>query len=52
MQKYLERLRNLEELDDPEKIHGEADDILCELLRELGYAEVVECYNSLPRWYA
>lgn len=35
-----------------EEEHQEADDILCRLLRELGYVEVVDLYHQVPKWYA
>ena len=36
---------------DPEVAHGMADDLLCELLDELGYGEGVEIYTNLKKWY-
>lgn len=37
---------------DPEQAHSRGDDILCELLMELGYGEVVAAWEGLPKWYA
>jgi hypothetical protein len=37
---------------DIEDGHGNADDILCELLEKIGYKEVVEIYHKVPKWYA
>jgi hypothetical protein len=37
---------------DKEVAHICADDILCELLRELGYTEVVEKYHEVSKWYS
>lgn len=31
--------------------HTKADDLLCELLRRLGYDEVVKEFESIPKWY-
>ena len=31
--------------------HKEADDLLCRLLQELGYSEVVEVYKKVGKWY-
>jgi hypothetical protein len=52
-----EAIRELNELaatgeGDIEAAHGNADGILCELLTELGYADVVEAWNKVPKWYA
>ena len=37
---------------DPEVAHGEADNLLCALLRELGFDEVVDLYEKVDKWYA
>lgn len=60
----LKRLKELVELDaqdnhypslekgDPEDWHQEADAILCTLLEELGYNDIVQLYKTLTKWYA
>ena len=35
-----------------ESDHDEADYLLCNLLEELGYTELVEVYRKLPKWYS
>jgi hypothetical protein len=37
---------------DTEIAHSIADDVLCTLLIELGYKEVVDAYNEIDKWYA
>jgi len=37
---------------DTEDYHIAADKLLCELLIELGYKEVVDEFNKLGKWYA
>ena len=37
---------------DRESAHIYADDILCKLLKELGYKELVEEYDKIHKWYA
>lgn len=37
---------------DIEITHAEADDLMCELLRELGYGEGVDVFEDMPKWYA
>lgn len=37
---------------DEEIAHREADTLLCEVLRKLGYNELVELYESIDKWYA
>ena len=36
---------------DTEMAHCNADSVLCNLLEELGYGEVVEVYNEIDKWY-
>ena len=40
------------EIDDNEEGHGEADDLLCSLLEDLGFKEVVDIYEQVTKWYA
>ena len=37
---------------DHEGTHSQADDLMCKLLRDLGYAEGVKVYNRMERWHA
>ena len=37
---------------DPEEGHMNADAVLCVLLTELGFADVVEAWNTVDKWYA
>lgn len=31
--------------------HVDADELLCEVLRSLGYNELVDLYESFEKWY-
>ena len=37
---------------DLESAHGTADQVLCDLLTELGYGDVVAEYDKIEKWYA
>lgn len=37
---------------DPEWQHGEADDLMCKVLRELGYTAGVEIFERMRKWYS
>ena len=50
--KYLTQMKELEQEDDTERVHVVADGILCELLEELGYIELVATFRALHKWYA
>jgi len=49
---YVEKMKACVENDDTEVAHGDADDLLCEFLRKLGYNELVEKYLEVNKWYA
>lgn len=37
---------------DPESAHVNADKVLCDLLRALGYGDVVDEWEKVEKWYA
>lgn len=37
---------------DPEAAHSEADRVLCLLLSEIGYDDVVAEWDKITKWYA
>jgi len=47
-------LRKLEEASDadPEIGHQDADEALCDLLTALGFEDVVDKFNKVPKYYA
>lgn len=51
--KYIKQLDKAGAYDN-ESMHCFADDVLCDLLEELGYEDVVEVYKKLSTnfWYA
>lgn len=48
----IEKLKYLATRVDIEAAHMEADDVICELLNELGYREVTLAYAQVEKWYA
>lgn len=40
------------ECEDSEYAHSRADELLCELLEDLGYGKIVELYSDVEKWYA
>lgn len=48
----LTDLGQLQEYTDIELAHSEADKVLCNLLVSLGYADVVEEWRKVRKWYA
>jgi hypothetical protein len=49
---YLALFKNNCTSGDIEANHCEADDILCDLLNDLGYTELVNEFKKLEKWYA
>lgn len=49
---FTERMKNINELTDVEARHREADELLCQALRDLGYKEGLEIYDNMKMWYA
>ena len=39
-------------LSDPEVAHGEADEILCRVMRYLGFGDLVDLWDEVAKWYA
>lgn len=48
----IQKLKLQQLSDDPEVAHSIADDILCELLKSLGYEDVVIEWEQIDKWYA
>ena len=57
-QKLMEAVKHLDEMEykDPEIQHGEAEEILCKLLRDLGYGDASDAFDRAQErigfWYA
>jgi hypothetical protein len=45
-------LRMEQKNGDTEMAHHNADGVLCELLKALGYSDVVEEWAKVEKWYA
>ena len=48
----ITRLKEEQNNGDTEIAHCNADDLLCELLNEIGLQEVVEEYIKIGKWFA
>lgn len=55
IEKYIERLKECQNMGDTECAHADADKVLEEvILKELGddFKQVVNEYKKVPKWYA
>jgi hypothetical protein len=48
----LAQLVKCQKNDDTAMAHSDADDVLCALLVELGYGDVVAEYHKVSKWFA
>lgn len=48
----IEKLKECQKNRDIEAAHSDADDVLCKLLSSLGYADVIEQWEKVDKWYA
>jgi len=48
----LSELERFAKSSDTEGAHVDADQILCEFLKSLGYDDVVSAFNRIVKWYA
>lgn len=49
---YIAKLKQLQTINDTEYAHIEADDVLTDLLNELGYNDILDEYSKVDKWYA
>lgn len=48
----IAQLKSCAANDDVEMAHSDADGVLCKLLGSLGYKDVVDTWEEVPKWYA
>lgn len=51
-EEFIEKIKCRCFTGDSEGDHINADDILCDFLRLLGYERLVDTYESVSKWYA
>ena len=51
-QAAISELKDCQRNGDTEAAHSDADSILCQLLIDMGYADVVEEFDKIDKWYA
>ena len=51
-EEFKEKMILLNDDRDIEYSHIKADELMCDILRELGYSEGVEIFENMHKWYA
>ncbi len=49
---FKKEMEIIAKYNDTEVAHYEADELLCDILKELGFEEGVEIFENMGRWYA
>lgn len=49
---FAKRMVKIAALDDTEGAHCDADNLMVDLLDDLGYGEGVATFRGMARWYA
>lgn len=49
---FLKDMQTVASSNDPEWSHGYMDDMMCNLLKQLGYGEAIEVFRHTEKWYA
>lgn len=49
---FLERMKEYASCNYPEEFHLNADGLMCDLLRKLGYGEGIDFFEKQERWYS
>lgn len=51
-EEFKKRMQEAAALEYEEVAHPDADGVMCDLLRELGYGDGVDVFEAMPKWYA
>lgn len=49
---FANEMRRIDRDNDTEMAHILADELMCKLLRELGYDEGVDIFEQMDKWYS
>lgn len=49
---FANEMRRINRNNDTEMAHILADELMCKLLRELGYDEGVDIFEQMDKWYS
>lgn len=49
---FKDRIQQLDDKAGVEAFHIEADQLMCEVLEELGFSEGIEIFKRHERWYS
>jgi hypothetical protein len=50
-EEFKTRMEEIRKEDETEDGHIEADNLMCNLLNELGYGDGIDVFTDMPKWY-
>ena len=50
--KYLNKMLKLLPMGDKESAHSQADDLLVDIIREIGLNDIADAYEEVGKWYS
>ena len=51
-EEFCDRMKKILDDHDLESAHSDADELMCEVLRQLGYGDGVKVFELADKWYA
>lgn len=51
-EQFRYKMECLSKMDDVEVCHERMDELMCELLRDIGYKDGVDIFENTSKWYA
>ena len=51
-EEFTSKMVDIDLNGDTEVAHSDGDDLMCDLLRELGYEDGVKVFEAMDKWYA
>lgn len=51
-EEFAKKMKEIKMECDIEDAHAEMDDLMCDVLIQLGYKDGVDVFNSTDKWYA
>ena len=49
---FERRMQEISKMEDSEVAHKMADDLLCEVLNQYGYAAGIRLFQAMDKWYS
>lgn len=51
-EEFAKRMQQIADSGEPESAHIDADELMCFILRKLGYGDGVAIFDDMRKWYS